>query len=79
MKQLKTLADRYRDIQKCNDDINLMLQQVHDEMRQDYYKRKEREQLIQEIVDIALSRLSVSVDTSQAITAIDDLNKKFII
>ena len=48
-------------------------------MRQDYYKRKEREQLIQEIVDIALSRLSVSVDTSQAITAIDDLNKKFII
>lgn len=43
-------------------------------MKQNYYDRLEREQLVEDVADLVLSRLSATIDVEEIIKAIKEID-----
>ena len=59
-----------------NQQLELNLMYTHNRMRYNLYHKKEMEQLKKEIVEEVLARISVKVDTGEAIQEVKGLNKE---
>ena len=71
----KQLFDRFLDALGDKIDFSLRLQLQHEMMMQDYRSQQEREKLIEDTAERVLSRLSATVDVSDIIKRIDELDK----
>lgn len=75
MKQ-KSMLERYLLAMQNTGDIMLRWQFQKDMMKQSLYERQEREQLVNDVANEVLSRISATVDVSEIFDAIDGLNDK---
>lgn len=71
----KQLFDRFLDALGDKIDFSLRLQLQHEMMMQEYRSQQEREKLIEDTAERVLSRLSATVDVSDIIKRIDELEK----
>ena len=71
----KQLFDRFLDALGDKIDFSLRLQLQQEMMMQEYRSQQEREKLIEDTAERVLSRLSATVDVSDIIKRIDELEK----
>ena len=71
----KQLFDSFLDALGDKIDFSLRLQLQHEMMMQEYRSQQEREKLIEDTAERVLSRLSATVDVSDIIKRIDELEK----
>ena len=71
----KQLFDRFLDALGDKIDFSLRLQLQQEMMMQEYRSQQEREKLIEDTAERVLSRLSATVDVSDIIKRIDELDK----
>ena len=70
-----SLFDRQKFVFNMTDDVNERLDIQHRMMLNELNARQEREQLIDEITERVLQRISVSVDIQKALMEIKDLKQ----
>lgn len=75
MKQ-KSMFERYLLAMQNTGDIMLRWQFQKDMMKQSLYERQEREQLVTDVANEVLSRISATVDASEIFDTIDRLNDR---
>ena len=71
----KQLFDSFLDALGDKIDFSLRLQLQHEMMMQEYRSQQEREKLIEDTAERVLSRLNATVDVSDIIKRIDELDK----
>ena len=70
-----SLFDRQKFVFNMTDDVNERLDIQRKMMLQDYYARQEREQMIEEITERVLQRISVRADTQKAKADVKELGQ----
>lgn len=76
MVRYKGAMERFLEAAERTGDIMLRYIYQKDMMKQNLLSREDREQIVQEAADLALSRISLTVDASEVFDAIDGLNEK---
>lgn len=72
----KSMFERYLLAMQNTGDIMLRWQFQKDMMKQSLYERQEREQLVNDVANEVLSRISATVDASEIFDTIDGLNDR---
>lgn len=72
----KSMFERYLLAMQNTGDIMLRWQFQKDMMKQSLYERQEREQLVTDVANEVLSRISATVDASEIFDTIDRLNDR---
>ena len=76
MPKSKGFFERYIEAAERTGDIMLSYFFQKEAIRQQLFSSQEREQLVNDITERVLSRISVTVDASEIFDAIDGLNEK---
>ncbi len=76
MARYKGMFERYLEAAERTGDIMLRYIYQKEMMKQNWLSSEEHNRIVQEAADLALSRISLTVDASEVFDAIDGLNKK---
>ena len=76
MPKSKGVFERYIEAAERTGDIMLSYFSQKEAIRQQLFSSQEREQLVNDITERVLARISVTVDASEVFDAIDGLNEK---
>lgn len=76
MARYKGMFERYLEAAERTGDIMLRYIYQKDMMKQNWLSSEEHNRIVQEAADLALSRISGTVDASEVFDAIDGLNEK---
>lgn len=76
MAQYKGVMERFLEASERTGDIMLRYIYQKDMMKQNWLSSEEHNRIVQEAADLALSRISGTVDASEVFDAIDGLNEK---
>ena len=76
MARYKGMFERYLEAAERTGDIMLRYIYQKEMMKQNWLSSEEHNRIVQEAADLALSRISLTVDASEVFDAIDGLNEK---
>ena len=76
MARYKGVMARFLDASERTGDIMLRYIYQKEMMKQNWLSSEEHNRIVQEAADLALSRISLTVDASEVFDAVDGLNEK---
>ena len=76
MARYKGVMERFLEASERTGDIMLRYLYQKEMMKQNWLSREEHNRIVQETANLVLSRISLTVDTSEVFDAIDGLNEK---
>lgn len=71
----KSVFEQYIDSMQRADDVTLRWQLQKEQMKKTFFSQEEWSQFINDVTDEVLSRISINVNTSEAVSKIDELRK----
>lgn len=71
----KSVFEQYIDSMQRADDVTLRWRLQKEQMKKTFFSQEEWSQFINDVTDEVLSRISINVNTSEAVSKIDELRK----
>lgn len=71
----KSVFEQYIDSMQRADDVTLRWRLQKEQMKKTFFSQEEWSQFINDVTDEVISRISINVNTSEAVSKIDELRK----